>query len=248
MSRKPTNHQKIPYEMTIFILPVIFCVFFVKISCDVGTSRGYNYPKPEPPPVQFDEPSTPSSIYLPILPPIFQDEDPIPPSQLPPLPVATYLPPNLYPPLAVPPDIFNDDDSVVIPSPSPPGSLYQAPTPRMRILNMSCVLDNSFRSTIKVEGRSASQPQPVIDDGSDSCIIPSSANTFVINMEGARRMASCGVRRCTSGVNTRSNMCVTVRMPTVRGLKLPEDGLVTLQCTPQDSVVSQTKHLKLGPT
>lgn len=101
---------------------------------------------------------------------------------------------------------------------------------------------------IQVEGRSSFQPPPVIEDASSGCLTPISSGIFVIDMEGTRRMSQCGVRRCTTGTSSRTSMCVTVRMPTIQGLKLPEDGLVTLQCAPQDSVVSHTKHLRLGPT
>lgn len=232
--------------MTSVGLLIIFHAFLTSdIFHHAVGARGYNYPKPEPPPIHFDEPSTPSGIYLPPIPPIFQEEE-LPP-QLPPIPIPTYLPSSIYPPLAVPPEIFNDEDTVVIPPP-PPTSLYQAPVPRMRVLNMSCILNTSFRSTLKAEGRLSSQPPPVIDEGSEGCVVGSSSGIFVVNMEGSKRIADCGVRTCTSGVTSRTNMCVNIRMPTIQGLKLPEDYLMTLQCTPQDSVVSHTKNLRLGST
>ncbi|KAJ8983776.1 hypothetical protein NQ317_000336, partial [Molorchus minor] len=121
-----------------------------------------------------------------------------------------------------------------------------APTPQPKVLNMSCVLDSSFKSVFRIDGRVG--PPPVVDDGAEGCISTRSSGSFVINAEGGKKMSECGVRRCTSSASPRANMCVVVRMPTVRGLKLPEDGLVTLQCTPQDTVVAHTKHIRLGPT
>ncbi|KAJ8960896.1 hypothetical protein NQ318_020195, partial [Aromia moschata] len=165
--------------------------------------------------------------------PVFQDE--VIPSQPIPIPIPTYLPPTLYPPLGsspLPPDIFAEDDTVVIPSPTP-GSLYQTPTLQARVLNMSCVMDSSFKSTFRVEGRNAGSPPPVIDNGAEGCISARSSGTFSITAEGSKRMSECGVRRCTVGSSSRAHMCAIVRMPT---------------CTPQDSIVSHTKHIRLGPT
>ncbi|KAJ8921026.1 hypothetical protein NQ315_015822 [Exocentrus adspersus] len=212
-----------------------------RVTGDV--SSFYGYPSP---PVQFDEPSTPSNAYLP---PIYQDEilPPLPP--VPPAPpVPTYLPPVYYPPIGTPPPgNLDDDDTVVVQPPSTPGTLYQTPAPQMKILNMSCVLDASFRSSFRVERKGGGAP-PVLDNGAEGCLHSDSTHTYFMDMEGRRKLADCGVKRCTSGTSTRVNMCVTVRMPTVRGIRLPEDGLVTLQCVPHDAVVSHTKHINLTPT
>lgn len=238
---------------TSVLYTILFSSVLREFSCDVSSLIGYHYPQPQPQPplIQFDEPSTPSTIYLPQVPaapPIFQDEEILPPSQLPPIPDDTYLPPNIYPPIGTPPDIFNDGDTISITPAPTPGSLYQTPTAKMKVLNMSCILNNFFRSTLQVDGRSSFQPPPVIEDASSGCISSISPNTFLIEMEGSQKLSKCGVRKCISGSSPRANMCVMVRMPTVQGLKLPEDGLVTLQCTPQDSVASHTKHLRFGPT
>nr|XP_023013806.1 uncharacterized protein LOC111503676 [Leptinotarsa decemlineata] len=222
--------------ITLVLLPV-------KVMCDVSSLvGGYHYPQLHPP-VQFDETPAPDppGVYLP---PQYQDEV-IPPF---PVPDPTYLPPlpPIYPPLATPPDIFSDEDTIAISTP-PPSSLYQAPSPQMKIVNMSCVQDSFFKSTFRLNSRSFSPP-PVIDDGVDGCITSGSAGVHSIDMEGSRKMASCGVRRCSAGSGSRANMCVVVRMPTVKGVKLPEDFVVTLQCIPQESIVSHTKQIRLGPT
>lgn len=232
-----------------------FLLVVPEVYCDVSSlgTGGYNYPQPQPPLIHFEEPSTPSNIYLPQapqIPPIFQEDELFLPQESPP-PIPTYLPPSIYPPIGTPPEIFNDVDTVAIVPPSPtPVSLYQTPTttPRMKVINMSCILNNSFRSTIQLEGRHSFLPPPVIDDGSSGCITSTSSGIFAINMEGDRKILECGVRKCFTGSSSKANMCVNVRMPTIQGLKLPEDGLVTLQCVPQDRVVSHTKHLRLGPT
>ncbi|CAG9825413.1 unnamed protein product [Phaedon cochleariae] len=177
---------------------------------------GYNYPQPIPP-IYFEEPSTPSNVYLP---PVLQDE--IIPSDLPPVQIPTYLPPGLYPPLATPPEIFSDEDTVVIPSPTSV-PLYQAPVPQIKILNMSCVLDTSFKTLLRLDGRGSFPPTPVVDNGSEGCIAQKSAGVFSLEMEGVRKLTECGVRRCSSGIGSRASMCAVVRVPTVRGLKLPED-------------------------
>lgn len=230
---------------------LVLLLLLPQISCDVSSLGGYHYPPPQPPLIQFDELSTPSNLYLPQPPPVpptFQDEEYYLPPEASPIPVATYLPPSIYPPIGTPPDIFSDVDTIAITPPSTPTSLYQTPNGRMKILNMSCVLNNSFKTTIQLEGRNSFQPPPVIDDASSGCLTSKSVTTFELNMEGSQKMSQCGVRRCSAGINSKTNMCVIVRMPTIQGLKLPEDGLVTLQCAPQDSVVSHTKHLRLGPT
>lgn len=224
------------------VIFVAFSFFLPKISSDVSSlvGGGYNYPQPSPPFVQFEEPSPPSVSYLPPVPPVFQEE--------PPSPVGTYLPPVIYPPLGPPPDIFDDIDTVAV-SPLPtPGSLYPNPAAKMKVFNMSCVLFNAFKSTIQIDGRSSFQPLPVLEDASPGCMNSLSPNTFVIDMNGHKKIGQCGVKRCSTGSSSRTNMCVIVRMPTIQGLKLPEDGLVTLQCTPHDSIASHTKHLRLGPT
>ncbi|KAG5893031.1 hypothetical protein JTB14_026583 [Gonioctena quinquepunctata] len=245
------NRQKIPEDEMIRMCSFFLFVFARKVLCDVNSLvGGYHYPQPHPP-VQLDEVTAPSGIYLPPVyqppiyhPPIYQDDVFAP--ELPPIPEATYLP-AIYPPLTTPPDIFSDEDTVVVSPPPPPVSLYQAPPSQMKIINMSCIQDGSFKSTFRLEGRSFQSP-PVIDEGANGCITTSSNGVYSIEMRGSRRMSDCGVRRCSTGSSTRANMCVVVRMPTVQGLKLPEDMVVTLQCIPQDTVVSHTKQIRLAPT
>lgn len=176
-----------------------------------------------------------SYIYPQPLPPLQFDEPSTPaPIYLPPLqeeeylpppapPSPTYLPPNVYPPLG-------SDDTIVVP----------AYPPQVRILNMSCMMDSFFRSQIRVQAA-----QLVVDNAPESCVVSDFGNTFKIDVEGGR-MGECGVRRCKDGTS-RTNLCITVRMPTVQRLRLPEDSVVTLQCTPQENIVSQVKHLRLNP-
>lgn len=188
-------------------------------------SDGYHYPIPDPP-VQFDEPPLPPPSYGPPIlngsfPPLQEEE--IPPLYLPPTPI---------------------DDTVAI---HPPNQ-YLPPSPTTRttdlqIFNMSCLDTNtkkffqtSFKTSYFLEN------PPVVDDDSQSDCVTGFGDRFRMDLEGVK-MVKCGVKRC----GDRVNMCVTLRMATVRGLKLPEDGLVTLQCKPQDSVMAHTKQLKVKP-
>ncbi|CAH2007139.1 unnamed protein product [Acanthoscelides obtectus] len=213
---------------------VILCFLLVIERCGGDISeRGYVYPQPVPP-VQFDEPT---DVYLP---PVIQDFPP-PLDDTPQFinpPDNSYLPPVLYPPLDNPP--LQDE----LP-PSPP-SLYQAPPPTMKILNMSCTLDTSFKTLVKIDSKTGVQP---VMDGKDGCITrTSSPAVYAIEIEDVRRMNECGVRRCVLGVTNKANMCATLRLPTIKGIRLPEDVTMTLQCAPRDSIVSHTKHIRLGPT
>lgn len=217
-------------------------------------SKGYHYPVPDPP-VQFDEPELPGGLYgVPVRPnasfPPFQDE-------LPPL-IPTYLPPNLYPPLTTPgvdiqPPQFDPlptDDTVIISPPNhylPPsyGVPRQFNSVQMKLVNMSC-LDTLSKRFFRAMFQTMQflQVVPVVEnDEPHSNCISGAGDRFRIELEGSM-MRKCGVKYCNSG--DKVNMCVTLRMPTVKGLKLPEDYLVTLQCRPQDSVVSHTKQFKIN--
>jgi hypothetical protein len=178
---------------------------------------GDGYLYPQPP-LQFDEPSTsPAPIYLP---PPLHDEV-----------VPTYVPPlhdEILPPL---------DDTVVIPA--PPG-LYLPPTSKqtLQVLNMSCLDSRDgngyFRTFVRTAGF------PVMEGSTPECVVaPVGSNIFRIELEG-QKMTDCGIRACDV------RMCLVVRMASVPGLRLAEDPLVTLQCVPQETIVSHTKHLKLN--
>lgn len=210
------------------------------------SSGGYHYPIPNPP-VQFDDPIPPSNQYLP---PVIQQEEALPPV------IPTYLPPGLYPPLGTPPPDLSAPQFDPLPTQEipvqPPANSYLPPSPtylpppfegqqvQLRVSNMSC-LDSATKRFFAASLRASQflEAPPVIDDAKADCIV-GSGNYFRIDMEG-NKMGPCGVRYCDK------NLCLTVRMPTVRGLRLPEDYLVTLQCKPQESVVERVKHLKLSP-
>lgn len=195
---------------------------------------GYIYPAP---PVQLDEPPP---LYLP---PVFSDEIPQPPNP-------PYLPPSneVYPPQL--PPMISSDDAVVVPALPPPQTASPYPPsrsllpPQLLIQNMSCTQGSNFRATFKLAN---DLPQfPVVDDATEGCISPINGNLFRIDLESFNGMLKCGVRRCKGGARNQENMCVVIRLPAVRGVRLPEDGMVTLMCTPQERVVIQTRHVKLG--
>lgn len=229
---------------------------FLPYTLKILTFR-YNYPIPHPP-VQFDDPPTqkpPSDLYGP---PQFHPNITFPPFQddFPPT-VPGYLPPSFYPP-AVPPDAgilppqfdpIPTDDTVVI---HPPANPYLPPVPsygaarhpvQLKIANMSC-LDTSSRRFFHATFRMTQQLQlpPVVEDDHQGDCIVGSGDRFAMDLEG-NKMTQCGVKYCGGD---KANMCVTLRMPAVRGLKLPEDTLVTLQCKLQDTVMVHTKQLRIS--
>lgn len=217
---------------------------------------GYNYPIPIPnPPPQFDEPVTPNIPSGPYEPPNHRPNISFPPFQdeSPP----AYLPPPIYPPLAPPPqfDPIPTDDTI---PPNPPQDQYLPPPPpptlygvpninnpvQFRVFNMSCLDSTSrrfFRSVIRTS-QFVDIP-PTIDNSRSDCVF-GSGDTFRIDVSG-NQMTQCGVRYCSG--SDQLNLCVPIRLPTVRGLRLPEDNLITLQCRPQERVVSHTKHLRVNP-
>ena len=46
----------------------------------------------------------------------------------------------------------------------------------------------------------------------------------------------CGVRECEEGGETW--LCLLVRYPVLRGLRLPEDEIINIKCKPQDRAVA----------
>lgn len=194
---------------------------------------GYQYPIPAFPPVFLDE-TTQTPIYIPPdIPPINISNDYPDYSN-------TYLPPvTLQPPLFDTPT-NGDDDTVVIPLPPtnsylPPASEHNLKS-QLRVLNMSCLNHRYFRASLQMSSRSFA---PVIESGSGDCVSVS-GDVFRLDFTG-RRMKQCGVRDCGDG-----NMCVQVRVPVIRGLRLADDMNLVLQCRPQERVVSNTKHLKFN--
>lgn len=107
---------------------------------------------------------------------------------------------------------------------------------------MSCLDSKDGNGFFRTNLRAATSTRqfPVMEATASDCVInPISPDNFRIDLDG-QRMADCGVRACGS------RMCLTLRMATVRGLRLADDSLITLQCVPQQAVVSHTKHLKLN--
>lgn len=169
----------------------------------------------------------------PSFPPLQLDEpSPLPPVYLPPdemqPPSVSYLPPNR--------PLFSDD-TVVIPA---------QPPPQLRIENMSCIHGMHFRATFTMNNELSS---PVVDEPAEKCISHLNQNAFKIELEDYNQMLRCGVRGCRpSGLNSSGtdHMCLMIRIPTLKGVRLPEDKMVTLMCIPQEKVVRETKHVKLG--
>lgn len=212
----------------VFVITVVACDVSFNAYHPLFLSDGYHYPVPDPP-VQFDEPPPPPPPSY--GPPIFNGSYPLDED------IPTYLPPQFDP--------TPTDDTVAI---HPPNQYLPPPhnnprTTDLQIYNMTCLDTNTrkfFQASFKTNNFLDSPP--VVEDDLQSDCVTGFGNRFAMDLEGGK-MARCGVRRC----GDRVNMCVTLRMATVKGLKLPEDALVTLQCKPQDSVVAHTKQLRVKP-
>lgn len=211
-----------------------------------SSDYGYNYPVPYPP--FSDEISTTSLPHFSYGPPTLdlpKVNQTIPSIQAD-YPDNSYLPPDitLQPPQFDPVPI---EDSVVIPLPptnqylpSTSANQYDTMVARLKVSNMSCFDDpvrGYFRASMTLTRLTTI---PVIDDATADCVTVT-GNVFRLNIEGDR-MKKCAVRFCANGVN----MCVNIRVPSIKGLKLGDDTLLTLRCRPQERVVSHTKYFKIN--
>ncbi|XP_075225478.1 uncharacterized protein LOC142326717 [Lycorma delicatula] len=88
---------------------------------------------------------------------------------------------------------------------------------------------------------------PVVEDSilSDECkVLCTNSNKCSLDFQ-SKDISKCGVHRC--GTDTKILLCVTVRIPTVTKLVLPEDITILLQCHPQTTIISQTKQIRISP-
>lgn len=221
-------------KLLVFVVTSVVCDVAFNAYHPLFLNDGYHYPVPDPP-VQFDEPPLPPPSYGP---PIFNVSFPPLQDEIPPL-YPTYLPP---PPQF---DPTHPDDTVAI---LPPPNQYLPPSTKttdLQIFNMSC-LDTNTKKFFQVSFKTNHflDNPPVVEDDSQSDCVTGFGDRFKMDLDGSK-MVRCGVKKCQVGEKT--NMCVTLRMATVKGLKLPEDALVTLQCKPQDSVATHTKQLRMKP-
>ena len=58
-------------------------------------------------------------------------------------------------------------------------------------------------------------------------------NVFLVDLD---RLDECGVRECEEQGETW--LCLLVRYPVLRGLRLPEDEIINIKCKPQDRAVA----------
>ena len=61
----------------------------------------------------------------------------------------------------------------------------------------------------------------------------SHGGVFLVDLD---RLAACGVRECEE--QGEAWLCLLVRYPVLRGLRLPEDEIINIKCKPQDRAVA----------
>ena len=78
---------------------------------------------------------------------------------------------------------------------------------------------------------------PVLEDTgrSGSCQISATSleDVFLVDLS---LLAECGVRECQE--QGESWLCLLVRYPVLRGLRLPADEVIDIKCKPQDRAVT----------
>jgi len=77
---------------------------------------------------------------------------------------------------------------------------------------------------------------PVLEDGEQgSCQISATSlpDVFLVDLS---LLTECGVRECEEKGETW--LCLLVRYPVLRGLRLPEDEVINIKCKPQDRAVT----------
>ncbi|XP_065579655.1 uncharacterized protein LOC136039742 isoform X2 [Artemia franciscana] len=101
-----------------------------------------------------------------------------------------------------------------------------------------------FVATIVSPNGQSIQPlfdsRPSIDPKTSRvCQILPGSRTGVHKVE-ITNLDSCGVQACPQ--DGQPWLCVSIRIPVVAGLKLPEDELIMVKCKPQDRMVSEKKE------
>ena len=85
---------------------------------------------------------------------------------------------------------------------------------------------------------------PIIDkDNTDisGCNIRLTNSVLLVNIK-SEDFHKCGVFSCGSG----NDLCLRLRFPQIRGMRMLNDPILTLQCKVQRRVVSKTHALRLG--
>lgn len=227
---------------------------------NVSPVSSYNYPVPNPP-QNFDEPPYNNNNNPNDHPLNNNDDPPINNDNEPPI---NYLPPSSINPPPSPLYPLPPHESDIIPTllPEIPLNQYLPPPPpplnygtykhakhneQIRVLNMSCLDTNKkkyFRANFRISSGLFYDKLPIIEGAKRDCIeMIGNGNNFVFNFNG-NDFTDCGVKYC---YDNERNMCVKIRFPTVRGIRLPEDFTIILQCKSQEVVATQTKLLRFHP-
>jgi len=128
------------------------------------------------------------------------------------------------------------------PSPRP----LEAPTPRVAraaipkdlVSDIHCLKHlshTSFSAVLRLPP-TVSSAAPVVEGGdfSNDCRIAETSVPGVFQLE-LESLAKCGVRECTE--EGEPWLCLLVRYPVLRGLRLPEDEVIDIKCKPQVGAV-----------
>lgn len=113
----------------------------------------------------------------------------------------------------------------------------------IRIEEMSCRYsgqDLYFRASIVAMKKT---DHPLVDNvNNEACRIAKVKTEYRLNFE-KENFWNCGVTDCSTEAG--NFFCLTVRFPTISGLRLKDDTTVTLQCKSQDKTASHTTQINV---
>lgn len=211
-----------------------------EVIINKASGSSYSYPKPNPP-QNFDQP------------PYNNHNDPPINDKEPPL---IYLPPSINPPHPqfdeITPTLLPEIPDQYLPPPLIYGMAplharqYAKNTEQIRVVNMSC-LDTNKSKFFHAHFRTSTgfyDQLPIVEGAKRDCITTNgNGNSFFVNFNG-NDLSECGISYCS---DNERNLCVKIRFPTVRGIRLPEDFSIILKCKSQEVIATNIKLLRFAP-
>ena len=93
----------------------------------------------------------------------------------------------------------------------------------------------SFSAVLRLPPHHSAPPVLEEAGGHGSCQISTTSleSVFLVDLS---LLAECGVRECEEQGETW--LCLLVRYPVLKGLRLPEDEVIDIKCKPQDRAVT----------